>query len=210
VLNKKEEEGGLNLDEMHSNAALFMAAGTETTATELSGTLYYLMKNPEKLAILVEEIRTEFPNEEDISMEKLPQLKYLHACLEEGLRIYPPVPVGLPRVTPKEGATVLGEYIPPNVRDTLFTVQFIHSFVARTFIENIAHKVCRLESPSLNTAHTTLPPISPTLTPTIPNAGSLPLPRSITPSSPPIKRPLSNLSQWDRGIVWARTLRIMR
>lgn len=119
VLNKKEEEGGLSLDEMHSNAALFMAAGTETTATGLSGTLYHLMKNPDKMAMLIEEIRTEFPNEADISMEKLPQLKYLHACLEEGLRIYPPVPVGLPRVTPKEGATVLGEYVPPNVRVTI-------------------------------------------------------------------------------------------
>ena len=129
VLKKKEEEGGLSLDEMHANATLFMAAGTETTATELSGTLYYLMKNPDKMALLVDEIRSEFPNEEDISMERLPQIKYLHACLEEGLRIYPPVPVGLPRVTPKEGATILGEYIPPNVGATLCVLPFFFFFM---------------------------------------------------------------------------------
>ena len=133
VLKKKEEEGGLSLEEMHANAALFMAAGTESTATELSGTLYYLMKNPDKMAMLVEEIRTEFPKEEDINMEKLPQLKYLHACLEEGLRIYPPVPAGLPRVAPKEGATVLGEYIPPNVCVALFHNLTHPPFVVRKF-----------------------------------------------------------------------------
>lgn len=133
VLKKKEQEGGLSLDEMHANAALFMAAGTETTATELSGTLYYLMKNPDKMALLVEEIRTEFPNDEDISMEKLPQIKYLHACLEEGLRIYPPVPVGLPRVSPKEGATVLGEFIPPNVRATLFSYSSSFTLCSKKF-----------------------------------------------------------------------------
>ena len=130
VLSKEEEEGGLSLEEMHSNASLFMGAGTETTATELSGTLYYLMKNPDKMAILVDEVRSAFPNEEDISMEKLAQLKYLHACLEEGLRIYPPVPIGLPRVPPKEGAMILGEYIPPNVRPR-FVNHFLRSFCSK-------------------------------------------------------------------------------
>jgi cytochrome P450 len=142
VLKKKEQEGGLSLDEMHANAALFMAAGTETTATELSGTLYYLMKNPDKMALLVEEIRTEFPNDEDISMERLPQIKYLHACLEEGLRIYPPVPFGLPRVAPKEGATILGEYIPPNVRATLFHIPVHLLSCGKKFHKQYSSQTC--------------------------------------------------------------------
>ncbi|KAK5019787.1 hypothetical protein LTR16_012675, partial [Cryomyces antarcticus] len=47
VLNNQEKEGkGLSVKEMHSNASLFMVAGTETTATLLSGLTYYLLKNP--------------------------------------------------------------------------------------------------------------------------------------------------------------------
>lgn len=108
-----DESRALNLDEMRSHGALFMGAGTETTATELSGTLYYLMTNPSCMAKLAAEIRTAFPRgSQAITIDKLTQLKYLHACLEEGLRVYPPVPIGLPRVVPYPGATVLGTLVP--------------------------------------------------------------------------------------------------
>ena len=43
-----DSEGGLSLGEHHSVASLFMIAGTETTATALSGTTYHLLKNPGK------------------------------------------------------------------------------------------------------------------------------------------------------------------
>lgn len=123
-----DESKGLNIDEMHSNSALFMAAGTETTATELSGSLYYLMANPSNLKKLTTEIRSAFPNgSEDITIEKLAQLKYLHACLEEGLRIYPPVPIGLPRAVPVSGATILGTYIPGTTRVSVQQFATYHS-----------------------------------------------------------------------------------
>jgi cytochrome P450 len=115
VLRQIELGRGLSLDEMHSNAGLFMGAGTETTATELSGLLYYLLSNPEKMTILVEEIRTAFPTEEDMSMEGIARLEYLHACLEESLRLYPPVPIGLPRVVPAKGTKICDDFIPGGV-----------------------------------------------------------------------------------------------
>ncbi|KAG8163967.1 hypothetical protein KVR01_005885 [Diaporthe batatas] len=46
----------LTLDEMHSNAEGFMLAGTETTATLMSGLLYHLLTNPDKLALLRAEV----------------------------------------------------------------------------------------------------------------------------------------------------------
>lgn len=109
------KKGGdqMNLGQMHANSSLFMAAGTETTATLLSGLTYYLLKNPDKLQKAVEEVRA-LP-EEELSLEQLPRLPYLNACFEEGLRIYPPVPVGLPRKTPKEGNPICGEWVPGNV-----------------------------------------------------------------------------------------------
>lgn len=115
----QEEENRLSRGEMDSNAALFMIAGTETTATLLSGLTYFLLKDPEKIKNLSNEIRGTFANSEDITMEAIAGLPYLNACIKEGLRLYPPVATGLPRITPPQGCTICGEYIPPEVSDHL-------------------------------------------------------------------------------------------
>ncbi|KAL1984736.1 hypothetical protein VTN96DRAFT_8769 [Rasamsonia emersonii] len=115
VLSRPEgDDLRLSLDEMYANSITFMIAGTETTATLLSGLTYHLLMNPAKLERLTREIRGAFASDEEITFAKLLQLEYLQACLEEGLRMYPPVPVGLPRVTPPEGMLVCGEMIPGN------------------------------------------------------------------------------------------------
>ena len=120
VLRHSEDEEhkgkGLHRTEMHSNGALFMLAGTETTATELSGLTYYLLKNPEKMARLVKEVRSAFTSFDDMHINELTKLPYLHACIEEGLRIYPPVPGALPRTVPREGAKVAGRWVSGGVR----------------------------------------------------------------------------------------------
>ena len=109
-------ERSMTRSQMHSLAAVFMAAGTETTATELAGVTFFLLRDPLRMERLVKEIRTAFPAFDDLTMIRLAKLDYLNACVEEGLRIYPPVPVGLPRVTPEQGAVILGEEVPPGVR----------------------------------------------------------------------------------------------
>lgn len=48
-------------------------------------------------------------------MDKLAQLPYLNDCLEEALRIFPPVPIGLLRVVPKGGSMIDGHFIPAGV-----------------------------------------------------------------------------------------------
>ncbi|EON61526.1 hypothetical protein W97_00741 [Coniosporium apollinis CBS 100218] len=101
----------LSVGEMHSNANIFMIAGTETTATLLSGLTFYLLKTPATMDRLVNEIRSAFADTKEITMERLAQLKYLNACVEEGLRMYPPVPIGLPRVTPPEGTEICGRFV---------------------------------------------------------------------------------------------------
>jgi cytochrome P450 len=116
TLTLRQEVGkGLSREEMHANAPLFMIGGTETTGTLLSGLTYLLLKNPEKMKQLVKEIHNAFPTEEDITIQTLPTLKYLHSCLEEGMRMYPPVPGSLAKRTPPEGATVAGKFVPGNV-----------------------------------------------------------------------------------------------
>lgn len=107
-----ESEGGLSLGEHHSNASLFMIAGTETTATALSGTTYHLLRNPGMLKTLVKEIREYYTTLDDIILEDLARQRYLNAVLQEGLRMYPPVPIGLPRTVPAEGTTICGQHVP--------------------------------------------------------------------------------------------------
>jgi cytochrome P450 len=113
VLGQKEGRG-LTRGEMDANSSLFMIAGTETTATLLSGLTWLLLRNPECMKKLTDEIRGEFASADDMTIEQLAALPYLAACIKEAFRLYPPVPLGLPRLTPENGSTVVGQFIPPN------------------------------------------------------------------------------------------------
>jgi hypothetical protein len=51
-------------------------------ATLLSGTTFYLLKNPDIYSKLVEEIRSTFEREEDITLANVGNLKVSHCCLQ--------------------------------------------------------------------------------------------------------------------------------
>ncbi|ETS80734.1 hypothetical protein PFICI_08263 [Pestalotiopsis fici W106-1] len=114
--NLVEETNVLTVKEMHTNAELFMLAGTETTASLLTGLTYHLLTNPDKMKILTDEIRSRFKDYQDMTFEALAQLEYLNACIREGLRIYPSIPTGIPRVVADGGNIILGKYIPGGTR----------------------------------------------------------------------------------------------
>ncbi|CAG9940080.1 unnamed protein product [Clonostachys rosea f. rosea IK726] len=122
-----EEGKGLTLEEMHSNSELFMLAGSETTATLLGGCLYNLLMNPDKMKILREELDDRIKTEDDITFERTAEMKYLNACLKEALRIYPPVPIGSPRVVPQGGQQVMGKWIPAETRVSVHHWSTYHS-----------------------------------------------------------------------------------
>lgn len=124
--NKEKRMKGLTLNEMLSNGQIFMSAGTETTATLLSGLFYYLLLDNQRHARLVKEIRAAFSTYEDMTMARLAEQKYLQACIEEGLRIYPPVAVGIPRMAPKDGAKFGTDFVPKGVsfKEPIFTFTY--------------------------------------------------------------------------------------
>ncbi|KAL2281926.1 hypothetical protein FJTKL_11200 [Diaporthe vaccinii] len=127
LLSEDGKQHRLTLDEMHSNSETFMMAGTETTATLMSGLLYYLLVNPDKYALLCTEIRTSFTSSDDITMERLAGLKYLNACIQEGLRIYPPISVGVPRTIPTGGNAVMGQWLPAGTDVSVHQMAAYHS-----------------------------------------------------------------------------------
>ncbi|KAL2145397.1 hypothetical protein VTI28DRAFT_7324 [Corynascus sepedonium] len=109
---RHNDEKGMSEGEIIENAQLLIIAGSETTATQLSGTTFYLLKNPDKYDRLVREIRETFKREEDITLLEVNKLEYMLAVFEEGFRIYPPTPLALPRVTPPKGEYIEGYWIP--------------------------------------------------------------------------------------------------
>lgn len=109
---------GLAPTELQSNGQIFMLAGTETTATLLSGLTYMLLKHPDKLERVTREVRDAFKSFDDMTMTKLSQLSYLQACIEEGLRLYPPLGTSIPRIVPEGGASVCGRWLPAGVSFT--------------------------------------------------------------------------------------------
>ncbi|KAH7303423.1 cytochrome P450 [Stachybotrys elegans] len=124
-----DEDKRLSLEEMHCHGDVFMLAGSETTGTSLSGLTYYLLINPDKLALLVGEIRTAFPSGSDLDMQHVAELKYLSACIKEALRLYPPVPVGVPRVVPsvEAGRNLPGGPVPTGTRVSVHHFSTYHS-----------------------------------------------------------------------------------
>ncbi len=104
------EENGTTFRQLQSQADMMVVAGSETTATCLSGITYYLSQNKKAYEALANEVRSTFGRYEDITARATEPLPYLQAVIEEGLRIYPPIPIGLPRISP--GESVDGHWIP--------------------------------------------------------------------------------------------------
>lgn len=103
--------GSFNKDQLAEQAKILLLDGSETTATFLAGVTYYLLKTPTALKKLQREVRSSFSSRGEIDGDSTRNLPYLHAVVEEGLRLFPPVPLGLPRTCP--GATVDGSDVPP-------------------------------------------------------------------------------------------------
>ncbi|KAK0636812.1 cytochrome P450 [Bombardia bombarda] len=94
------------------NAFILVLGGSETTATVLSGVTYLLTTHPEILAKLNDEVRSAVASPDDIAMATVGKLPYLHAVLNEALRMFPPVPTGLAREVPVGGGQIAGHSVP--------------------------------------------------------------------------------------------------
>lgn len=94
---------------------MLCVAGSETTATLLCGVTFLMLKHPDILNKLKQEVRSAFKSENEITLTSVGNLEYMLACLNEAMRIYPPAPVGFPREVPKGGVTINGQFVPEGV-----------------------------------------------------------------------------------------------
>lgn len=84
---EKVRARGLSEDEIAANAVVLIIAGSETTATQLSGATYHLLTNPDTYATLVAEIRGAFASEDEITISSVNKLEYLIAVFSESFRM---------------------------------------------------------------------------------------------------------------------------
>lgn len=114
---RKNRDGqpGFQDSDLITNTPLIISAGSETTATALSGLTWHLgqAKFRHHYHRLVNEIRGAFASEAEIDMKSTARLPYLMATIDEILRMYPPAAQTPPRVSP--GAELEGEHIPKGV-----------------------------------------------------------------------------------------------
>ena len=122
---------GLSYAEIESTAGIIIIAGSNSLTTTYSGTINYLLRFPEALRKVTQEVRGAFSLEEEITITSLDQLPYLAAVVEEGLRIISPVPLGMPRVVPKGGDTICGHFLPEDVSWHRLWTDFAHTFSHR-------------------------------------------------------------------------------
>lgn len=113
ILEHNGQKGeALTRKEIDSNANVLLTAGSETTATLLSGATFLLLDNPAKLQKLQAEIRGAFARYDDITIDAVNRQPYLIAVLAESLRYFPPVPCGFERRVGKGGEMVSGYFMP--------------------------------------------------------------------------------------------------
>ncbi|KAM0277320.1 hypothetical protein ACHAQH_005912 [Verticillium albo-atrum] len=124
---RQNEKGSVSQNEIILNSALFIVAGSETTASLLSGLLLHLLRSPAIRARLTREIRDAFPDAAAMQFLALQDLPYMNACIDEALRIFPPVPTGLTRTVPSGGDSVAGEFLPGGTTVSVYSWAATHS-----------------------------------------------------------------------------------
>ncbi|KAF5592963.1 pisatin demethylase cytochrome P450 [Fusarium subglutinans] len=106
-----KEQDWLNLQ---ADMQLIAVTGSDTTSVTLTCLFFLLATNKNACVRLQEEIDDLFSSSSEPSHSSFSKLTYLQACIDETLRLFPPVPSGLQRMTPAEGLRAGDIFIPGN------------------------------------------------------------------------------------------------
>jgi tryprostatin B 6-hydroxylase len=99
---------------LQADARLIIVAGSDTTSATLTYLFFHLAQNPK----IVQKLREELDplTKGDWSDKDIRSAQCLNGCINEALRMHPPVPSGVERLTPPEGLKVGDTWIPGNVQ----------------------------------------------------------------------------------------------
>lgn len=115
ILNQIHPNPSLNDRQTLSDCVLLSIAGADTTTSSLVHIIYRLARHPHLQAVLYREVLAAQPPVIDAtpsaeaqfaSWVESAKLPYVDAFIREVLRLHPPAPTGLPRLTPADGQTI--------------------------------------------------------------------------------------------------------
>lgn len=115
LVDAKDPETGIGFteDELWAESRFLLIAGADTSSTALTALFFYLSAYPDCYQKLAEEIRSTFSSPSEIqSGPKLSSCRYLRACIDEALRMSPPISGTLWREVTSNDFNVDGEHIP--------------------------------------------------------------------------------------------------
>ncbi|KAL4948588.1 cytochrome P450 [Aspergillus filifer] len=99
--------------ELNAECATMIIAGSDTTATALAATFFYLARYRSAYERAASEVRAKFSSSEDVKLGALlSSCHFLRASITEAMRLSPPVGISLPRETPSGGAVINGTWFP--------------------------------------------------------------------------------------------------
>jgi cytochrome P450 len=106
--------------EIGANSDVLIVAGSEPTASFLSGATYYLCQHPQALKRVTAEVRDAINSDQVINITSANKLDYLLAVLNESMRLYPPAPGSIPRIIVNSDR-IAGQWVPPGVSGCLWS-----------------------------------------------------------------------------------------
>ena len=112
---ENNHEQGMTRNEIDSTIQLLILAGSETSATAMTSSIWYALKNPRVWERLSREVRGAFSKYGDIGVAAVSNLPYLHAVIQEALRMQPPGPIAVPREVDRPDVVIAGRPVPQGV-----------------------------------------------------------------------------------------------
>ncbi|KAI8286415.1 Cytochrome P450 monooxygenase [Colletotrichum sp. SAR11_57] len=118
----KKEHSFQDMLNLYGDCILITVAGSDTVAAVLSCLFMELARHPQEYKKLQKEVDEYFREHDKPEHAPLAKLRYLQACIDESLRLHPPVPSGVQRMTPPEGLQVDDVWLPGD------TIVFVPSY----------------------------------------------------------------------------------
>ncbi|KAL8806382.1 MAG: hypothetical protein Q9200_005062, partial [Gallowayella weberi] len=108
ILGNNEGEEKMTRDEIDAHGAFLILAGSETSGTTCSSSTFFFLKTPAVYERLKKEVRDAFQSSEDITVKAAAKLPYLHAVINEALRLHPAGPISSVRLVDRPGVVIDG------------------------------------------------------------------------------------------------------
>ncbi|KAF2834346.1 cytochrome P450 [Patellaria atrata CBS 101060] len=102
ILNGKLPPSEKSARRLRQEAQQLVLAGQDTTAQTVVAITFELLACPDKLAKLKAELASVFPDPDNITSAVCERLPYLHAVVQEGIRLHPATLVRMTRVAPNQ------------------------------------------------------------------------------------------------------------